>query len=371
MSAGDAEVVIDLTQRTSVRRRWGRVDVLNAGPPSPPTIGCVSEGVYLLTRGRRHNVYGHSETGKSRFGYLIAGQEVAAGHAVVILNGEMEDEDVLDWLRTCDPSPGSDDIEAGLFVYPTDGLLTEEQRRIVLTEVAASGRVLTYVLADSQTSLLSEAGLDPNKSEDIERLWTELGLWFTGLPDRPAFVMTDHLSKDSDGSTPTGSIRKHSVVDVAYYVHNAQPFSPATQYGPAVSGFSTVQITKGRRGARGTVVARIVGHEGRVSLASPYADVPWATRWRETGEGAGEVTADVLKILGAAADAPRGTGSDGLLERAGMKGTAGYALLAALAVDETAVGPSSLMFRRKEGKAKVPMLTERGRAVLAEHQEKT
>lgn len=364
MTADAVEIEIDLTERVT-GRAWGRVAVLDAGSPTPPTIGRVSAGVHLFTRGRRHSIYGDPEAGKSRLGYLTSVQEITSGHAVVVLNGEMEDEDVKDWLMTCEPAPSEEDITDGLFVYPTDGLLTETQRRKILDDVAASGRMLTFVLADSATSLLSEAGLNPNAAEDIERLWTELGGWLCDLPSKPGFAMTDHLSKGGDGSSATGSIRKHGVVDVALHVHNEMAFSPTTQYGPAVSGFSTVKITKGRRGGRNRVVARIVGHEERVRLMSPNEDLPWV---RSDGGAAvddeGSVSAEVLALLRAVARAPEGTGSDGVLALAGMKSTAGYRLLREIAVDEAAAGPSALLIRRRVGKSRVPQLTDRGRALL-------
>ena len=79
---------------------WGRLDLRNIPKPTPPTVGRITGEVYAFTRGRRYNVYGKSETGKSRFCYCLAVREALDGRVAVILNGEMADEDVLDWLLT-------------------------------------------------------------------------------------------------------------------------------------------------------------------------------------------------------------------------------------------------------------------------------
>lgn len=346
---------------------WGRIDLLNVPAPQPATVGEVAEGKCLFHRGRRHVLYGDGETGKSWVGYIVAGQEVSRGMAAVVLNGEMADEDVADWVRNCDPSPGEEDVGQGLFVYPAAGLLDVEQRRTILSDISASGRELSFVFVDSQTSVLSQAGLNPNKSEDVERLWEELGGWFIGLPSSPAFVMSDHVSKGADGATPTGSIRKRNVVDTAFHVENPKPFSPETPHGRAVSGYSTVTITKGRRGGRGLVVARIVGHEGRVSLCSPRSDLPWVKAGQPL---VGPVPSETLTILREVAR-EEGRGTEAVVQALPFGQSEGYRLMGGLAVDEKEAGPGALLIRQQRGRSKVPVLTDRGREVLRQAEEST
>jgi len=366
----ELRVVVEVDDDAQVTS-WGRVDLLNKPKPKPPSVGKVSEGVYLFIRGRRHVLYGEGETGKSWGGFITAAQEAANGNAAIIINGEMSEEDVASWLLDVlevDPT----DVVEGLFVYPSDGLLTLEQRKVILEDLAASGRELTFVFVDSQTSVLSQSGLDPNKAEDIESLWRELGGWFIGLPSRPAFVMTDHVSKGADGKTPTGSIRKRNVVDLAFLVENVSAFSPETQHGPARSGFSTLEITKGRQGGRGLKVARIIGHEEKVTLGPPEGPLPWIVKDPRAGQapslkGVNDVTLDILRIV---AKNPT-FGTDKVVQALGQGQTVGYSLVTTLAVDEENVTGAELLIRRKVGKTKVPTLTERGREVLRQADEVT
>ena len=361
--ATEAATLAIRSEGQSAAAPWRRLDLRKIPKPTPPTVGQVSPGVCLFARGRRHNLYGEGETGKSWVGSLTASQEATAGRAAIVLNGEMEDEDVKDWLLKCLPAANEQDLDSGVLVYPAAGLLDVEQRKMILSDVAASGRELSFVFVDSQTSVLSQAGLRPNDAEDIERLWRELGGWFTHLPSRPAFVMSDHLSKGADGSTPTGSIRKRNVVDTALFVETKMPFSPETPFGPAVSGYSAVTITKGRRGGRGLVVARIVGHESRVRLLPATGDLPWMVSAGSASASLAGVADATLTILREVAR-EEGRGTDAVVQALPFGQTEGYRLLRGLAVNEAEAGSATLLIRRSVGKSKVPTLTDRGREVL-------
>lgn len=341
---------------------WGRLDLRNVPAPTPPSVGRITEGAYLFTRGRRHNVYGESETGKSRLCYCSAVREALSDHAVVLLNGEMNDEDVLDWVLSSSEKLLTYEEETkvldGIYVYPSSGLLTEGQRRTILTDIAESGRELTLAVVDSATSLISEAGLNPNKSEDIERLWRDLGLWFTRLPSQPAFVMIDHVSKGADGKTPTASIRKHNVVDLSMLVENVQRFMPATQYGPAKSGYSTVTLQKGRRGGTGLEIARIIGHDERVWVDSPKRGVPWA-KSRDYEPSEGEVA--LLRAVATLAD---WSDTTAILEAAGGNRSTMSSLLTDLRDYEAMSTEKSFLIVKRDGRSLLHHLTERGRSYV-------
>lgn len=339
---------------------WARLDFSKVRAPEPPSVGQVRDDVYLFTRGRRHSVYGESESGKSRLCYCAAVREAKAGNAVVILNGEMADEDVLDWLVTSEEEPYDAAVLTRVFVYPSAGLLTEPQRKRVLSDLAEAGLTLTLVVADSATSVLSEAGLNPNKSEDVEALWRDLGLWFTRLPSRPAFVMIDHLSKGADGENATGSIRKHNVADTTLLVENVDRFSPTTPYGKAKSGFSKVTIKKGRRGGRGQVVARIIGHNERVWIDSTNRGVPWA-KGRDYEPNKAEV--NLLRAVSKVGD---GAGSADILDAVGGNRNDASTLLQSLRDTEAEQSEKSFLVVKKEGRTLRHYLTERGRSYVAE-----
>ena len=339
---------------------WGRVDLRTVGLPSPPTVGRIAAERYLFRRGRRHTVYGESETGKSRLCYCAAVREIKAGNAVVILNGEMDDEDAKDWLLTSESEPFDlSEIEDGLFLYPSAGLLDEQQRATILADVAASGRPLTLAVVDSSTSVLAEAGLRPNDAEDIEKMYGQLGLWLTRLPDRPAFVVIDHLSKGSDGGSPTASIRKHNVSDLSLLVENEKRFSPAENGRSAVSGYSKVTIKKGRRGGRDLVVAHVIGHDSRVWLDSPSAPLPWK-RSRDGEPGPIEVA--LMRAIAALEQEGLPATSSAVLDRAGGNRTANNHALQDLRDEAARAG--SLVLVRKEGNSRVHTLTERGHRYL-------
>lgn len=341
---------------------WGRVDLLNQPEPEPPSVGEVSEGHCLLTRGKRHVLYGDGETGKTWLGVITACQEAAKGNVAVILSGEMDHLDLAHDVRLSGLS--DEDIRDGLLVFPTSGLLDEGQRRDILTEVAATGRELTFVLVDSQTSVLSEAGLNPNNAEDVERLWRELGMWFIRLPSRPAFTVIDHVSKGADGASPTGSIRKRNIVDFALHVENVRPFSPKTVHGPASSGYSKGTITKGRRGGKGLIVAHIVGHDERVFLAAPDAPLPWVDQKPEpVAQTVAGIAKEAVAILREVAK-QEGRPTDEVLRALGLGQNEGYRLLKSIAVDADSAGPGSLLIRRKQGRNKLVYLGQRGREVL-------
>lgn len=349
-------------QVDAVASHWGRLDLSSVEEPSAPSVGHVHDDVFLFTRGRRHNVYGKSETGKSRLCYCSAVREVRAGKAVVILNGEMADEDVLDWLMTSEAEPfEAEEILGGVFVYPSAGLLTDVQRTRILSDVAESGRELSLVIVDSATSVLSEAGLNPNDANDIEFMWREMGLWFTRLPDMPAFVVIDHVSKGAEGDTPTASIRKHNVVDTSLLVENVLPFRPTTQYGPAQSGFSTVRIKKGRRGGKDQVIARIIGHDERVWVGSPHCPVPWA----KSRDRSGEPSEAEIRLLRAVAEVGDGSGSAEVLDHVKGNRSANNRLLQGLRDTEAEQGERSLLVV-KGGRPKSHRLTERGWSYVAE-----
>jgi len=129
------------SRRPEATEKWGRVD-LNALPETlPPSVGQVSAEVFLFTRGRRYVVYGEAETGKTQLGVITCCQEIAKGKAVIILNGEMAAEDLRDWVMMNSPNPA--DVEEGLLIYPSSGLLDLEKRGQILADLAASGRELT------------------------------------------------------------------------------------------------------------------------------------------------------------------------------------------------------------------------------------
>lgn len=194
---------------------WHPVDLVAFGelPPEPPTIGG------LLYPGRRHVISGELESLKSWLVQVLAVQEIRDGHTVIYIDYEQGPRDTLRRIRDL----GLTDAEIArgfIYIEPRDGIGEHINDVIALLEKHAP----TLVAIDAFTGALATHGLDPNKSTDIERFYTNvIDLFRAG---GAAVSILDHLTKDRDtrGKYAIGSERKVAAADVHLSLETIQPF---------------------------------------------------------------------------------------------------------------------------------------------------
>jgi len=220
---------------------WENVVELGAEPPAPPTIAD------LFYEGAFHLLSGEFDVGKSWAGLHAAAGEMRKGNPVVWIDTDgMGPNLILERLRLLDLD---DETIKRLFRYVRPSGSASESSVALVTDSIEEGARL--VVIDSFNSALSEEGLDPVSTPDVDaflskmvKVWTRAGA---------SVVVLDHLPKAKDASRryAFGSQRKTTGADVHLSARSVATFERG------LGGAMRIKAEKDRPGFHGT--GKIVG----------------------------------------------------------------------------------------------------------------
>lgn len=197
---------------------WAPItDVLAAAAhvPPPPTILTTQDGSgALFYEGRRHVLYGETETLKSWIAAAAAAEVMAHGRDVVWWDSDgMGISALVERLRALG---AADNHIARHLLYITPDRAIDDRARDTLTR-ALNGRDVACAVIDAFNPSLEIEGANPNKTEEVQRFWRVAVGWFhaRGI----ATILIDHVAKNPDSKgDPIASERKLSAADVGLRV---------------------------------------------------------------------------------------------------------------------------------------------------------
>ena len=194
----------------------------------PPTMLLRSDGRSLIYPGRLHSIYGEPGHGKTWVSLHLVKERLEAGEAVVYFDYDEDDGGKSMAMRML--SLGADPAAVRNLHYfnpqgiGRDGAQWTRMRKIIKRVKP------TLVVVDTMAPAIVELGL--NESDN-----TEVGAWYRharwligGVNPRPALVIVDHVTKNSDGGSrwARGAGDKLGRLHAAYVVESTTPFSRET-----------------------------------------------------------------------------------------------------------------------------------------------
>jgi hypothetical protein len=222
-----------LARATEHTWREQDVVVLGAAKPEPPEIS----GVFYP--GRRHDVSGEAEAGKSWLALAVGADEMRQRRGVVWIDADdMGPSAVLERLRGL----GLDDetIRA-YFAYlrPAEPVSEEAIGHVQRLIVELTCRLVVF---DAFNPSLALHGYDPNSSRDVEDFLRSVVDPFCRMG--AAVVLPDHVVKQRElrGKYAYGSERKQTGVDVHIGLSAIEPF------GRGKTGRAKLTVHKDRPG---------------------------------------------------------------------------------------------------------------------------
>lgn len=244
--AGSAAATGDLPEGMSVEDvlgSWAPRDITDAvmGNKVRPTTSCGaqrSDGMRFLYPGREHMAMGETESGKSWFGLLCCAQEVEAGHDVLYLHFEEEDEvETVSRLVAMGVRPDLL-LRHFRFVGPASRITS------AVVEFFAQ-RPPAVVVIDGVNEAMSLHGLAIREEDGAATLRRVLVKPFTAMG--AAVVSLDHVVKDKDArgeGYALGSVHKVNGLDGAAFL-----LETVDAFGEGKTGKSRIYTVKDRPGS--------------------------------------------------------------------------------------------------------------------------
>jgi DNA-binding transcriptional ArsR family regulator len=219
---------------------WAPIDLsqLPVREKTPTGILRRTGGGHLFYPGTLHSVFGYPEALKSWLALVAVVEQIKVGNTVTYFDFEDRAERVRDRLTAL--GAPTESLSLCHYIRPNEAthLLREEQ-----IEALLSSRPVLAVF-DGVTEAMALANGDATRSDDVAFFYAWLPMRFVSAG--AAVVLIDHVTKQSDGRTPFGSIHKLAGIDIGYSVFKGNPFTPGG------AGSSTIRIEKDRTGyARG------------------------------------------------------------------------------------------------------------------------
>lgn len=205
--------------------------------PIQPQVCAMTNGACVLYEGHRNGVFGPTESGKTMLAVMAMIQEIRVGRPVVYLDFENGPKPFVDRLRSFGASKDQV-MEYVRYFWVTGSLPSPEKAESMAEDLIREGGRL--VVIDTVHAAMGELGLDPFRTDDVERFyrlsmdpWAHKGC---------APVVLDHTTK-SDPFRPYGSERKASGLSGM----NVNVV-PVTRFSQTIPGWSNVHINKDRHG---------------------------------------------------------------------------------------------------------------------------
>ena len=213
--------------------------------PSPPetliVVGKGSESSAIVPRAKVTVISGHRSSGKTWVVAAWAAQEITAGNTIFWIDFERQDAELSSKLRMLGVPEHLIDNQ----VRYTDALPPAEALIHDVQQASEGGLHRVLVVIDAWRALQSRVmpGTTAIDGDAVEQVYTD---YLTPVCEAGANVaIIDHMAKGAGNTAPAttfGSERKESAADYVLLVDQTARFSKKT------SGFSTITLTKGRRG---------------------------------------------------------------------------------------------------------------------------
>ena len=213
--------------------------------PSPPetliVTGKGTESSAIVPRAKVTVISGHRSSGKTWVVAAWAAQEITAGNTIFWIDFERQDAELSSKLRMLGVPEHLIDNQ----VKYTDALPPAEALIHDVQQASEGGLHRVLVVIDAWRALQSRVmpGTTAIDGDAVEQVYTD---YLTPVCEAGANVaIIDHMAKGAGSTAPAttfGSERKESAADYVLLVDQTARFSKKT------SGFSTITLTKGRRG---------------------------------------------------------------------------------------------------------------------------
>jgi hypothetical protein len=203
------------------RSSWSAVDLRphleDPNEDDAPDLLATSDGSALLYRGRRNEIHGPPESGKSFLAGLVALEVIRGGQTVVWLDFEDSPRSVAGRMLALGATP-ADLLDRFRYVAPSERL-TSAAEIDLRQELHGS----SLVVVDAANEAMALAGLDPNHNRDV-------AAWYATAPrlalDAGSTPLTlDHVAKDPGAQRgAVGAGHKIAAVDTSYRLDVVTPF---------------------------------------------------------------------------------------------------------------------------------------------------
>jgi AAA domain len=236
----DADQVLAEWEAETPRTSWSSIDLQPHMEPDDgrdaPTLLTRSDGLCFLYAGKRNEVHGEYESGKSWLAGLAVCEVIRRGEIACWIDFEDAPRSIVKRLRAL----GVDDqllLECFRYIQPTQRLTPDAEIELRLELHGA-----TLVVIDAMHEAMTTAGLDPNVNRDV-------AVWYDTVPrlaakEGVAVLVLDHVAKDPAGRRgPVGGGHKTAAIDGASYLLDA-----LTPFGRGSSGLLRLRLAKDRPG---------------------------------------------------------------------------------------------------------------------------
>jgi hypothetical protein len=234
------EVADEALTEDERRSSWRAVELRDHLHPADerdaPALLRRSDGVGLLYIGKRNEVHGPYESGKSLVAAVAALETIRAGGVTVWVDFEDSPRSLAGRLLAL--GIAEDEILAGFrYIQPAEPLTSGTEIDLRLELVGAS-----LVVIDAANEAMAAAGLDPNVNRDIAS-------WYAKVPRLAiaagaSLLVLDHVAKDPERQRgAVGGAHKQAAIDGASYkLEVVRPF------GRGSAGLIRLRLTKDRGG---------------------------------------------------------------------------------------------------------------------------
>jgi AAA domain len=233
------EALGDMAQES--RTSWQAVNLgLHLQPDDQqdvPRILHRSDGLAFFYAGKRNEIHGPYESGKSWVALLASREVIERGEAVVWIDFEDSPRSIAGRLLAI--GVPEDQVKSRQFRYigPAEPLNPTTETDLRLEMLDAS-----LVVVDAVNEAMAASGLDPNKNSDV-------AMWYGTIPRLAteagaALVVLDHVAKDPTNQRgAVGAGHKQAAIDGASYRADAP-----TPFGRGTTGVIRLKLKKDRQG---------------------------------------------------------------------------------------------------------------------------
>ena len=221
---------------------WADIDLTQAiqggALHDPPTVLARDDGPCLIYPGKVHTFSGESESAKTWLLLQACAQQIAAGHHVIYLDFEDNENAVTARMLAIGARP-QHILDCFHYRRPVDPL--DAAGRASFDTVLPQQPTLAVI--DGVTEAMHLHGLDPLSNTDVVAFYATLARWLAARG--PAVALIDHVVKDQEarGRYGLGGVHKLNGLDGAAYT-----IRPIRPFGIGQHGISRVEIAKDRPG---------------------------------------------------------------------------------------------------------------------------
>ncbi len=227
-------------ERAEGRSSWRSIDLRDVMGPDDgrdaPTLLLSSDGTYFLYAGKRNELHGPPESGKSWVALLVVLEIIRRGEVAVWIDFEDSARSVVKRLLALGATEDAV-VECFRYIQPAERLTPETAIDLRLELVGAA-----LVVVDAVAEAMSTSGLNPNDNRDI-------AVWYDTIPHLASLAgaasfMLDHVAKDPEQRRgATGGAHKTAALDGASYSLAAR-----TPFGRGSVGLMVLRLQKDRPG---------------------------------------------------------------------------------------------------------------------------